>query len=137
RSRAGVVVVVAGRRVRASLVPAPGGIIAVLVVGERPVRIGGISDGEHRAGDRVEDGGRGRGIGGGAPGNVASTDERDRRRHGHGKGARARPAVLVRDRDEDGVGTGRTVGVRGRYSARLAAGAPGRQRRAVAPVDRV
>src|SRR5206468_11433885 len=127
RGGAGVVFVVAGRRVRAGLVAAPRGVIAVLVVRCRPVGEGVVADREHGAGNRVEDGRRGRVAGGGTAGDVPRPDERHTRHcdgYRDGDLAGAWRAVLVCDRHAYRVGTGRGVRVRGGNRGRLTGCAP-------------
>src|SRR5206468_4647698 len=79
----GVVVVVARCGPGASLVPAPGGIVAARELLGGAGRVGVVPGGEHGARDVVEQGGGGRVGGFAAVGDVARADE-------HGGGGRAR-----------------------------------------------
>ena len=78
--RARVVFVVAERGARARAVPPPARVVTALVVRERPTGVDVVTEGEHGAGDRVEDGRGGFVASGAARGHGSGPDEGDRGR---------------------------------------------------------
>src|SRR5438034_3443925 len=92
-----VVLVVAGRRAGARLVPAPGWIEAIHVVRQRPVWVGAITERGDRADDAVEHARRPFLAGARAIRDVARTGEYRRARRGlHRDGRRANDAFTRR-----------------------------------------
>src|SRR3989454_4224698 len=113
RGGARVVLVVAGHRIRAGLVPAPARVVAVLVIGGRAIREGGVAQGEHGAGNAVEQR-RGRLV----VDSVAARDVArshqgdDLTRGGHPGGSGPRGPAVVRHGDPYGIDARRAVDVR-------------------------
>ena len=130
------IVVIAGHRLGAGLEPAPGRVVAVLVVGARAVRIGVVAHGHHGARNGVHQV-RSEGIPVlGTVGDISGADQHAGRDDVHGHRVRTRPAAAVRHRDAHAVQAQRRVGMGGADRRRLARGAAG-ARGAVAPADRV
>src|SRR5439155_5036901 len=106
--RARVVLVIAKRGGGARFVPPPARGIAVLEVRERSARVNVVADREDGAGDRVEDGRRGRITSGGAARNGPGPNERDgRRRHcdaRRGRGGGAGGPARVGDGERHSIG---------------------------------
>ena len=132
----GEVVVVAGDRLGARLEPAPGRIVAVLVVAARAVRIGVVARREHRAGNGVHQV-RGEGIPGlGTVRDISSANQHVGRDHLHGRRVHVRRAAAVRHAHTCAVRAQRRVDMGGADRRRLTRRAA-RGRRVVAPGDRV